>query len=78
MDITTRQLVWRTDLLLWRAARRRRRRLVRELAAYRTPAERADLLAAIERCPSPGREEVRRLLMRTAARTKAEQTPFHL
>ena len=78
MDLTTRQLVWRTNLLLRRAAWERRRRLVRELADYRTPAERDDLVAAIERCSSPGREEIRRLLHRAVVRAESERTPWHL
>jgi hypothetical protein len=51
---------------------------MRELADYRTSAERDDLLAAIERCPSPGREEIRRLLVRAAVRADSERSPFHL
>jgi hypothetical protein len=78
MDIEPRLLVWRTDLLLRRAARQRRRRLVREIAEYRTQAERDDLLAAIERCPSAGREEIRALLDRAVAGVESERTPFHL
>jgi hypothetical protein len=78
MDLNTRQLFWRTNLLLRRAEWERRRRLVREIADYRTSAERDDLLAAIERCPSPGREEVRRLLLRATVRAEAERSPFHL
>lgn len=78
MDFNTRQLVWRANLLLRRAESERRRRLVRELADYRTPAERNDLFAAIDRCPSPGREEVRRLLGRAAFRAETESSPFHM
>jgi len=78
MDINTGHFVWRTNMLLRRAAWERRRRLARELADYRTPAERDDLFAAIERCSSPGREEIRRLLMRAALRDEAERTPLHL
>lgn len=78
MDLITRRLVWRTNLLLRRAAWERRRRLTRELSAYRTAAERADLCAAIERCASPAREEIRGLLMRAAARADAERAPLHL
>jgi hypothetical protein len=78
MDVNSRQLVWRTHLLLRRAARDRRRSLIRELSAYRAEADRNDLMAAIERCPSPGSEEVRRLLLRTARRPDDELTSFHL
>jgi hypothetical protein len=76
MDLYTRQLVWRTSVLLRRAARERRRRLVREIADYRTSSERDDLFAAIERCPSPGREEIRRLLVRATLHAEAERSPF--
>jgi hypothetical protein len=78
MDLDSRQLVWRSSLLFRRAAWERRRRLVRELSAYRTPAERDELFAAIERCSSPAREEIRRLVVRAAARGEAESSPFHL
>jgi hypothetical protein len=78
MDLNSRQLVWRSGLLLRRAAWDRHRRLVREISAYRTPAEREELFAAIERCSSPAREEIRRLVARTATRAEAESSPFHL
>jgi hypothetical protein len=78
MDPNARLLVWSTALLVRRAARERRRRLVREIAEYRTPAERDDLMAAVDRCPNPGREEIRRLLVRAAIRAENERTPFHL
>lgn len=78
MDVNTRRLVWTIGLTLRRAAWQRHRRLVRELADYRTPAERDDLLASIERCPRAGREEIRRLLMGTAARADADRTSYHL
>ena len=78
MDASARWLVWGTSLQLRRAARQRRRRLAREVAEYRTTAERDDLLAAVERCPSPGREEIRRLLVSAAVRAEMERTPYHL
>lgn len=78
MDAKARRLVWDTSLLLRRAARDRRRRLIREIADYRTPAERADLLAAVERCPYAGREEIRRLVAAAAVRAEVDGTPFHL
>jgi hypothetical protein len=78
MDATARRLVWGTNLMLRRAARQRRRRLVREIAEYRTTAERDDLLAAVDRCPSPGREEIRRLVARAALREELGRTPYHL
>ena len=78
MDASARWLVWRTSLHLRRAAWQRRRRLLREIAEYRTPAEREDLLAAVERCPSPGREEIRRMVVRAGLRADLERTPYHL
>jgi hypothetical protein len=78
MGVGARHLEWQVDLLLRRAARRFRRELARELAEYRTAAERDDLLAAVRRCPSPGREDVRLLLERAAARAECERTPYHL
>jgi hypothetical protein len=78
MDASARWLVWNTTLRLRRAAWHRRRQLTRELADYRTTRERDDLLAAVERCPSPGREEIRRLLADAAIRAEMDRTPYHL
>ena len=78
MDASARRLVWGTSLMLRHAAWQRRRRLSREIAEYRTTAERDDLLAAVDRCPSPGREEIRRLIMGTALRAELDGTPYHL
>jgi len=78
MDASARWLVWSTSLQLRRAAWERRRRLAREIGEYRTSAERDDLLAAVERCTSPGREEIRRLAAATAVRVEMERTPLHL
>jgi hypothetical protein len=78
MGLGARHLVWRADQTLRRAARRRRRRLARELAAYATPRDRADLLAAVDRCPSPAADEIRRLLERAPVRGERQATPFHL
>ena len=78
MDLGARHLVWGADLTLRRAARRRRRQLVRELADYRNQAERDDLLAAVDRCPSAGREEIRRLLVDGALRAEHERPAYHL
>jgi hypothetical protein len=78
MDLGARQLVWGADLTLRRAARRRRRALLQELAAYRTTAERDDLLAAVDRCPSAGREEIRMLLGQAALRAERDRSPYGL
>jgi hypothetical protein len=72
------QLVRQADRIRRRAARQRRRQMMRELAEYRTPAERADLMAAVNRCSNPGAEEIRRLLNATALRTRLENEPHHL
>jgi len=50
MDIWSRVLVWRTELMLLGANHRRRTTLRRELASY-TPTELVDLEAVIERYP---------------------------
>lgn len=73
MEIQTRQIVWRTSLMLRREAWQRHRRLLREIAEYRTPAERDDLLAAVDRCPMAAREEIRRMV-RLAAVSAAGRT----
>jgi hypothetical protein len=78
MDASARWLVWSTSLRLRRAARERRRRLMRELAEYSTPAQRDDLLAAVERCPSAGREEIRRLLVGAAVRAEMDLSAYRL
>lgn len=62
MDVRAHVLVWRTGLLLRRAARVRHRRLVRELACYTTQAEMDDLCAALDRCPAGQTHELRVLL----------------
>jgi hypothetical protein len=77
MDAQTRVLVWRTGLLLRRADRERRARLARELSTYCTPAERDDLMASVERCPHPGREEVRRLLLRQGPPGSTRGASYH-
>jgi hypothetical protein len=62
MDVRGRVLVWRTDLTLRRANHHRRAVLRRELAAYSTPAELADLDAMVDRYPPEQTREVRSLL----------------
>jgi len=62
MDIWSRVLVWRTELLLWRANHQRRCLLRRELAAY-TPRELLDLEAVIERYPLGQTQELRSMLV---------------
>ena len=48
------------------AARERRKKLERELACYRTTAERADLFAMLDRYPDGMTHEVREILNRQA------------
>jgi hypothetical protein len=62
MDVWPRLLVWQTGLLLRRAARSRRRVLVRELSCYTTQAELDDLAAAVDRSPAVQAQEIRDLL----------------
>jgi hypothetical protein len=62
MDVRSRVLLWRTGALLRRANHRRRATLRRELAAYSTPAELADLEAIVERYPADQTRELRSLL----------------
>jgi hypothetical protein len=49
-----------------RAARERRKQLERELACYRTTAERDDLLATLDRYPDGVTHELREILSRQA------------
>ncbi len=62
MDIWSRVLLWRTELLLRRANHERRSVLQRELAAY-TPLELLDLEAVIERYPHGQTHELRSMLV---------------
>lgn len=56
----------RANRITRRAARERRRRLERELAAYDTPAQRADLFAMLDRYPDGTTCELRDILARQA------------
>ena len=62
MRLRSRVLVWRAGILLRAANRRRRRRLVAELAGYRTPAEIDDLWALLEAYPPGQTQELRAIL----------------
>ena len=62
MRLRSRVLVWRAGILLRVANRRRRRRLVAELAGYRTPAEIDDLWALLEAYPPGQTQELRAIL----------------
>jgi len=61
MDMWSRVLVWRTELMLLGANHRRRTTLRRELASY-TPTELVDLEAVIERYPLGQTRELRSML----------------
>lgn len=74
MDVRSRVLLWRTGLLLRRANHRRRVTLRRELAAYATAAELADLEAIVERYPPGATREVRSFL--AAQRLQAARRPW--
>lgn len=69
VEVRSRVLLWRTGVLLRRANHRRRVTLRRELAAYSTPAELADLEAIVERYPVEQTREVRSLLAAQRLRT---------
>jgi len=57
---------WRDALAARREARTARRRLAREIADFRTPAERLELEAILDRHPVEATQEIRRLLARQA------------
>lgn len=59
MDLGSRVLVRSAEAQLRRAARERRRTLRREIAAYRSPADRAELEAILDRYPDGVTEEIR-------------------
>ena len=64
MTLAARILVARVQVTSRKAARKRRSDLERELAAYATPAERADLEATLDRYPYGTTRELRDILAR--------------
>ena len=66
----------RANRITRRAARERRRRLEHELAAYDTPAQRADLFAMLDRYPDGVTGELREILTRQAFREALTRQPF--
>ncbi len=66
MTLAARMVVIRAHLIGRKAARERHAALARELAAYATPSERADLEAALERYPPGATREIRAILARQA------------
>lgn len=73
MTLTHRLLVRRTERVLRRAARDERRRVEREMAAYCTPAQRADLLATPDRYPDEVTRRFREALRRPPRRASSNQ-----
>jgi hypothetical protein len=76
MDVRSQVLLWRTGMLLRRANHRRRVTLRRELAAYSTPAELADLEAIVDRYPAEQTREVRSFLVAQRLRTSRPATSW--
>jgi hypothetical protein len=66
MNLATRYFLFRADLLRWKAARERRRRLWRELAEYSSSSARADFEAMLDRYPDGVTWELRDILVRQA------------
>ena len=64
MTLAGRILVARAQATSWRAARRRRAQLERELAGYSTAADRCDLEAVLDRYPDGVTHELRAILAR--------------
>ena len=64
--LAARMFLVRANRTTRRAARERRKKLERELACYRTTAERADLFAMLDRYPDGMTHEVREILNRQA------------
>jgi hypothetical protein len=62
MTLTDRIVIWRADIVLRRESRRAERELRRAFAAYDTPAQRDDLLAAIDRYPDDVAQRYRDIL----------------
>jgi hypothetical protein len=73
MTLAARLLVFRARRATRRAARERRRRLARDLAGYRTPAERGELEAICDRYPDGTTWELRQLLAQQALADHREQ-----
>lgn len=77
MNIATRFVVLRAQVVNRRAARRRRRQLERELAGYCTPAQVVDLEATLDRYPDRTTWEIRSILARPscARDPRSQQLP---
>lgn len=66
MNTATMRSRWRQTLAARRQAGDARRQLAREVAEFRTPAERMELEAILDRHPVEDTQEIRRLLARQA------------
>jgi hypothetical protein len=64
MQLQSCLLMIRTEILLRRANRLRRRQLAAELAAYRSEADLNDLFALLESYPDEQTQEIRQILCR--------------
>ena len=62
MELRSRLLLFRAEILLRRANRRRRRRLQAELATYRTQSDINDLCALLDSSPDGQTQEIRDIL----------------
>jgi hypothetical protein len=67
MRLSARVLVVSAELTKWRAARKRRQRLARDIACFVTPGERQELLSMLDRYPDEVSHEVRDALDRNLA-----------
>ncbi|MBL8931957.1 MAG: hypothetical protein JNL54_17925 [Kineosporiaceae bacterium] len=76
MSLTDRYVIWRAERTLRRSARTERERLRREMAAYSTPAHRADLLATFDRYPDEVTARYRAELSRQTVSTLGKRNRF--
>ena len=75
MRLSARVLVLSAEVTKWRAARKRRQRLARDIACFVTSGERQELLSMLERCPDEVSHEVRDALDRSLANERRRRWP---
>jgi len=75
MTLAARILIARAQATSRKAARERRAKLERELAEYRTPAERRDLEAILDRYPHSVTHELRAILARQSMAARDRRFP---
>jgi hypothetical protein len=75
MTLAARIIVARAQATSRKAARRRRAKLERELAAFATPAERRDLEATLDRYPDGVTHELRAILARQSRAARDTRFP---